>query len=678
MANISLEKSLYNFNEKKMRSLEFLNEVLAVRESFDSALQELRHDQEKYERLGKKEIMGAIERLREEKLKILFAGQFKTGKSTLINALLGKKVLPADPIPCTAVITEIEYAEKPGAKLYFKENPDSLEEGLNPDVAAHLEKYGKRNVPPLEIALENESSLNDFLAIKDFGKDQAEGVKESPIAKCVVYWPLEFCKNGAVIIDSPGLNEAGARDRITMNYLRSSDIIVHVLHAIQMCGMPDREFINKVKMSGNLPILFTINRFDQLNTDQEREKIRKSALSHSLLQGEYGKDGIFFTSAIKALNARDKNNREGLLASGLSELENKMGQVFQNEKIKIKLLGVKQILADLNIFANQNLNEFRSRLEIDVEDLKREFIAKNDEFKALDKKVDQMQEKAARCLDSFSIQFESRAENFFRHFMGAALEEIVANADTSPISFLDRKDDTRKVCEELCAVVGEGIQNALLQWLSTEGTAIYQGCMREICEIIDADLKAFLQQLGHLRKDLKMRRLDMNNHNLKIDAGIFIDELGNIGIAVGGIGAGLVFVGERFLPALIGGPWGWGLMLAATAGSIIWAAVTGSKKAEVRLKDLFLVEIRKKLEDDIPTLTEMLVKEVSLKIREELSPIFDSLNKQIDDAKRPIEDAIKVLQSDQNNLREKKLRLEEFAKKFGELVQKGNKLVESF
>ena len=71
-------------------------------------------------RLCKDKIARIIERLKEQRLKILFAGQFKTGKSTLINAMLGQEVLPADVMPCTAVITEIEYAENPRAVLHFK------------------------------------------------------------------------------------------------------------------------------------------------------------------------------------------------------------------------------------------------------------------------------------------------------------------------------------------------------------------------------------------------------------------------------------------------------------------------------------------------------------------------------------------------------------------------------
>jgi len=56
--------------------------------------------------------------------KVLVIGQFKTGKSTFINALLRDRVLPAYVVPTTAVINEIKWGPEPRAVLHFL--PDSL------------------------------------------------------------------------------------------------------------------------------------------------------------------------------------------------------------------------------------------------------------------------------------------------------------------------------------------------------------------------------------------------------------------------------------------------------------------------------------------------------------------------------------------------------------------------
>lgn len=673
MGKISLEKSVANFNEKKNSCLEFLQDVMRARSAFEMAFPELGAENGE-QGLYRDKIAQIIGRLEEQRLKILFAGQFKTGKSTLINAMLGEEVLPADVMPCTAVITEIEYAEKPHAVLHFKQNRPARTAGLNPDIAAHLEKHAGSEIPPMEIDLQDLASLEDYLTITDYGKEQCEGVREAPIARCVVRWPLEICKNGAIIIDSPGLNEAEARDRTTMGYLGSADMIVHVLNAMQLCGMPDKEFIGKVGKLGNLPILFAINRMDLLNNDREREKVRKSALTHSLLQATYGQDGIFFTSAQNALEARMEDDPEKLGQSGLPDLEDKIARVFEEDRAKIKLSSIKTVCEDLEIFARHTLPDLQKQLDADLLSLKNDFMARQKEFADLDNKIDKMQDKVAKCLNSFTKDFEIRSENFFRQFAGAPLEQIVESTDVSSISLLRNKEDTRKVCEELGTAVGEGMQDALLDWLAKDGTRIHVRYLQEIGEAINTDLRDFSRQLSSLRQGLNLTNLNIRGDALDVNLVFFLDELGSVGMAVGGIGAGLVFVGERFLPALIGGPWGWGLMIAATVGSIIWAAITGNNKARARVKELFVREVRKKLDEEIPAITEFLVREVTERMRLEIEPLFATLNKQIADAKRPVEGAIAFLEANRNNLGAKKLQLEDFIKKFGALNEEGQKL----
>ena len=50
---------------------------------------------------------------------MLVAGEAKRGKSTLINALLGRAVLPAGVTPLTAVATTVRYGDDPHAEVRF-------------------------------------------------------------------------------------------------------------------------------------------------------------------------------------------------------------------------------------------------------------------------------------------------------------------------------------------------------------------------------------------------------------------------------------------------------------------------------------------------------------------------------------------------------------------------------
>ena len=58
-------------------------------------------------------------RLHAARLRVLVAGEAKRGKSTLVNALLGRPVLPAGVIPLTALPTTVRYGQDEGVRAVF-------------------------------------------------------------------------------------------------------------------------------------------------------------------------------------------------------------------------------------------------------------------------------------------------------------------------------------------------------------------------------------------------------------------------------------------------------------------------------------------------------------------------------------------------------------------------------
>src|SRR5258706_5466045 len=64
------------------------------------------------------------QRIYAQSLKILVTGEQGRGKSTVINALLGHKLLPAYPIPTTALRCEIRSGRRSKAILHYRPSPD--------------------------------------------------------------------------------------------------------------------------------------------------------------------------------------------------------------------------------------------------------------------------------------------------------------------------------------------------------------------------------------------------------------------------------------------------------------------------------------------------------------------------------------------------------------------------
>src|SRR5690349_3233184 len=75
-----------------------------------------------FQGIGLKEQVKAMEELasqvQSDNFKVLVMGEFRRGKSTFINAMLGEKVLPSLAIPTTAIITEVKWGEPRRVRLH--------------------------------------------------------------------------------------------------------------------------------------------------------------------------------------------------------------------------------------------------------------------------------------------------------------------------------------------------------------------------------------------------------------------------------------------------------------------------------------------------------------------------------------------------------------------------------
>jgi len=74
-------------------------------------------------------ITGTADRVRSDAFVVTVLGDFNSGKSTLINALLGADTLPRLPVECTAILTEVQWAEEPQAVVYRR----TAEGGVEPE-----------------------------------------------------------------------------------------------------------------------------------------------------------------------------------------------------------------------------------------------------------------------------------------------------------------------------------------------------------------------------------------------------------------------------------------------------------------------------------------------------------------------------------------------------------------
>ncbi len=286
------------------------------------------------------EIVELKKKVSSENFHVVVLGTFKRGKSTFINALLGEEILPSYATPCTAVINEVKWGETPKAVVHFR-NIDGMTSSPKNGMAVlpkkakrHIKRFGKGPVAPLEIRFDE---LEEYVVIKDAGKDSFESINDSPYDHVEIFLPLPLLKNGVVIIDSPGLDECESRSKITEHYLGRADAILFILSCTTLASKTEMDFIdNMLIRNGFKDVLFICNRFDEIRNDKERQRIISYGREKLKTKTNFGRDGVFFFSAAHALNGRLRKDNQLIKESGIHELEKRLTLlVSQREKIKM-------------------------------------------------------------------------------------------------------------------------------------------------------------------------------------------------------------------------------------------------------------------------------------------------------------------------------------------------------
>lgn len=271
-------------------------------------------------------IDGVLKRLTEDNFNVAIVGEFNRGKSTIINALLGKDILPMDILPTTATLNKITYSVTPFVKIFYK---DGRSEDIQID------------------------QLKSFVTKLDRNSEE----KAKTIQEAVVYYPVNYCKNGVTIIDTPGLNDEAAMNEVTMSVLPQTDAALMILMAQAPFSDSERDFLESRIISSDLGrVMFVVTGIDQID-EEDVDRVLKNIASriqeHVITKAEnsFGKDSkefeaykqkigsvhVFGVSAKKALKAKLKCDDEMLTQSCFPTFENALEKFLTEDRGAITL-----------------------------------------------------------------------------------------------------------------------------------------------------------------------------------------------------------------------------------------------------------------------------------------------------------------------------------------------------
>lgn len=172
---------------------------------------------------------------------IVVVGEFSAGKSTLLNALMGKRILPSFSNETTATVNFLRHSEKAAngeaGRVYYNNGDD---ESLQNATLATIEKY-----------------------VSTKGEDVAKKIDHLDL-----YLDSEFLKDGVTLVDSPGLNGvADGHREITETQILKSHASIFLFNSDHPGSKTDFEFLHDLQ-SRVKTIIFVLNKIDEIKADE--------------------------------------------------------------------------------------------------------------------------------------------------------------------------------------------------------------------------------------------------------------------------------------------------------------------------------------------------------------------------------------------------------------------------
>lgn len=368
-------------------------------------------------------LKGIKERMDNHLFSVGILGEFKRGKSTVINALLGAEIVPADVLPASATLNYIRWDATPHAKVNFKDGTSK------------------------EVPIDEMSHYVTKLTEED--ERMAATVEDA-----VVHYPCLFCQYGVQIVDTPGLNDDERMSLITENVLPHLDAIIMVISADSPFSESEADFVrNKIMASDLGRVIFVINKIDVIRR-KDREKLvnlirgriaekvmEKMGRLYGVDSPEYqaaqmkvGELRVFPISARDALDAKLDGDEEALAASGLPALEDELSHLLTDLRGMLELVAPVNQVRSCAQEAIRTIDVRTAAMHMDAQEFERVQTAAIREIEATRKKKQQdlvrLNETSAGLYEQMQDQVDAAYQAIQESVAGAVDQYVTSNEAT--------------------------------------------------------------------------------------------------------------------------------------------------------------------------------------------------------------------------------------------------------
>jgi GTP-binding protein EngB required for normal cell division len=235
----------------------------------------------------------------EDRFTLAVVGQFKRDKSSLLNAVIGREVLPTGVLPLTSAITVLKFG--PTERLVIARDGLPFPE-----------------IEPLE-------------RLADYVTERGSPSNCKKVKTAAVEVPLPFLRRGLEFVDTPGVGSAIIANTATTDaFLPQCDAVLFVTSAESALTSVELEFLGAIRQHVR-KIFFIVNKIDVLG-DRERHEILEFVANTIREHMRTDAVRIFPLSCKLGLAAKASGDIPAYARSGLKALEDELGRFLADEK----------------------------------------------------------------------------------------------------------------------------------------------------------------------------------------------------------------------------------------------------------------------------------------------------------------------------------------------------------